>query len=146
MRIVTAHRSNLYQTSMGMLWAGLEQCLVITLGSAPTLPALRQVKLGFIRSFGSSLVSLVDLRSHWRRGHSSKSSGQGSASGRSSGDEKAPTNVVICERVRPTDVDIEAARQTLPSNDRNLYDSYEVMGDEYESGRPLHSASVQRQI
>lgn len=144
MRIVTAHRTNIYQTSMGMLWAGLEQCLVISLGSAPTLPALRQVKLGFIRSFGSSLASLVDLRSHWRRGHGSKSGGQGSASGRSSGDEKAPPNVVICERVRPTDVDVEAARQTLTADNRNLYDSYEVMADEFDSERPLHSASAHR--
>lgn len=144
MRIVTAHRTNIYQTSMGMLWAGLEQCLVITLGSAPTLPALRQVKLGFIRNFGSSLASLVDLRSHWKRGHGSKSGGQGSASGRSSGDEKAPSNVVICERVRPTDVDVEAARQTLPASDRNLYDSYEVMVEEYESEHRLHSATAHR--
>lgn len=133
MRMVTVHRTNIYQTSMGMLWAGLEQCLIITLGSAPKLPALRQVKLGSIRNFGSSLASLVGLRSHWRRGHGSKSGGQGSASGRSSGDEKAPPNVVICERARPTEVDVEAARQTFPANARNLYDSYEVMADECES-------------
>lgn len=144
MRIVTTHKSSLYQASMGMLWAGLEQCLVIILGSAPTLPALRQVKLGFIHNFGSSLASLVDLRSHWRRGHGSKSGGQGSASERSSGDEKVPSNIVICERVGPTEVDIEAGRQTISANDRNLYDSYEVTADEYESQRPLHPVSAHR--
>lgn len=50
MRIITAQQeTSITQTSMGMLWAGLEQCLVITLGAAPTLPALRQTKLKFLR-------------------------------------------------------------------------------------------------
>lgn len=137
MRIVTAHQSNLYHTSLGMLWAGLEQCLVITLGTAPTLPALRQTKLQFLRTIGSSLASLVDLKSHWKRGRGSKPSDQGSPSESSSGDEKAPANTVICERVPPADVDIEAARWTPPVTDRNLYDSYEVMADEEETGHQL---------
>ena len=146
MRLVTAHESNLYRVSWGMLWAGIEQCLVIALGSVPTPPALRQIKIGFIHNLGSSLASLVDLRNHWRSGHGSKSGGQGSPSGMSSGEEKAPTNTAICERACPTDVDVEAARRTISANDRNLYDSYEVMADEFGSEHPLHSASAHRYV
>ncbi|KAL1850212.1 hypothetical protein Daus18300_013012 [Diaporthe australafricana] len=146
MRIVTAHESTIHETALGMLWAGLEQCLVIILGSAPTLPALRQMNLGFLRSFGTSLTSLVDLRSHWRRGHgsSSKPGGQASGSARSSGDEKAPSNAVVCERVPPPAAfDLEAARRTPSAESRNLYDSYEVMPDDYLGTRcdpPQHPA------
>ncbi|KAK2615037.1 hypothetical protein N8I77_001816 [Diaporthe amygdali] len=141
MRIVTAHHSNLHETALGMLWAGLEQCLVIILGTAPTLPAIRQMKLGFLRSFGTSLASLVE-RSPWRRGHSSTPGGKGSESPRSSGDEKAAPNAVICERAPHTTVDVEAASGTFSANNRNLYDSYEVMPDEIESEPPLRSASA----
>lgn len=142
MRIVTAHQSNLYQTSMGMLWAGLEQCLVIILGSAPTLPPLRQIELGAFRSLGVSLASLIDLRSNWRRGRGS-SGRTDSAFPRSSGDEKARANIVICESSPPNDVvNVQATQGTHSAKRQNLFDSYERMPDEKEEERPLHGAAV----
>jgi hypothetical protein len=58
MRMVTAARGSLYAAADGMLWAGLEQCLVIILGSAPTLPALRQVNfVGWISASFSSITN-----------------------------------------------------------------------------------------
>lgn len=143
MRIVTAHQSNLYQTSMGMLWAGLEQCLVIILGSAPTLPPLRQIELGVFRSLGVSLASLVDLRSHWRRGRGS-SGRDGSASLRSSGDEKTRADIVVCQSGPPNQnvVNVQATQGAHSSKRQNLFDSFERMPDEQEEERPLHGAAV----
>lgn len=139
MRIVTAHQSNLYQTAMGMLWAGLEQCLVITLGSAATLPPLRRLELSFFPSFSTSLASLVGLMSHWRLGKTS-SDGQDNSSERNSDNEKAQNNVITCRSLAPNDTVVEAATWSLLADDRNLYDSYECMPEQHEPGHSRGSA------
>lgn len=100
------------------------------------------MKLGFLRSFGASLASLVDLRSHWRRECVSGPSRQRNASVRRNGGEKPAPEAVICELSPPTAVDLEAARWTLSADNRNLYDSYEVMPDDYETERPLRPTSA----
>ncbi|CAG8953373.1 hypothetical protein HYFRA_00010118 [Hymenoscyphus fraxineus] len=55
MRIVTDAHQSLYTSAYGILWAGLEQCLVIILGSAPPLAAIR--KLDFVDWISKSLSS-----------------------------------------------------------------------------------------
>jgi hypothetical protein len=71
MRILTATNQSLYTSADGMLWAGLEQCLVIILGSAPPLAALRQ--LDFVNRITASLPSIemsslfTSLKSYGRR-------------------------------------------------------------------------------
>jgi hypothetical protein len=57
MRIVTDAHQSLYTSADGILWAGLEQCLVIILGSAPPLAAIR--KLDFVDWISKSLSSVA---------------------------------------------------------------------------------------
>lgn len=83
MRIITAREENLYQTAWGILWASVEQSLVVILGSVPTLPALRKLEFGFLRSFGSSIVSLLDIRSSRRNGYGGMTGNPGSRFDRS---------------------------------------------------------------
>lgn len=113
MRIITSHETSLYQTSLGMLWAGLEQCVVITLGSAPTLPALRQLDFGFLRSFGTSLASLVGVGDHWKRGGSSRQGPQDSTPARSDDDMMQPYGVVPHKYPAAFIRDVEADERTF---------------------------------
>jgi len=57
MRMVTDAPQSLYSSADGILWAGLEQCLVIILGSAPPLAAIR--KLDFVDWISKSLSSVA---------------------------------------------------------------------------------------
>lgn len=96
-----------------MLWAGLEQCVVITLGSAPTLPALRQLDIGFLRSFGTSLASLVGVGDHWKRGGSSRQGPQDSTPVRSGDDMMQPYGVVPHKYPAAFIRDVEADERTF---------------------------------
>ncbi|KAM7188989.1 hypothetical protein V8F33_010323 [Rhypophila sp. PSN 637] len=81
MRIVISHDLTLHQSAVGMLWALLEQCLVIALGSAPILASTRRLEI--VKSWTASIASLVDrsplgsLRGSKRDGHSTGSDGAG---------------------------------------------------------------------
>ena len=58
MRVATAREQNLFRTAWGMLWASIEQSMVVILGSVPTLPVIRKLEFSFIRNFSASLASL----------------------------------------------------------------------------------------
>lgn len=75
MRIITSHDQTLHQSALGMLWALLEQGLVIALGSAPVLASVR--RLDIVKSWSASIASLVDRRSGLFSSRSRGSSGKG---------------------------------------------------------------------
>lgn len=70
LKTTTAQSSNVdaqYKASLGVLWSGLEETLVIIMGCVPTLRSLTKLEFRAFSSFRSSLSSLL-------RGKRSKSS------------------------------------------------------------------------
>ncbi|KAM7183334.1 integral membrane protein [Naviculisporaceae sp. PSN 640] len=90
MRIVISHDLTLHQSAVGMLWALLEQCLVIALGSAPILASIR--RLDIVKSWSASLASLVDrsplVSLRGTRGGSSKRGGNSKEASNGAGSRK----------------------------------------------------------
>lgn len=80
MRIVISHDLTLHQSAEGMLWALLEQSLVIAMGSAPVLAAIR--RLPIVKSFSASLASLVEKTPLGSFMGSRKGSNSGGSGGR----------------------------------------------------------------
>ncbi|KAI1433458.1 hypothetical protein GGR50DRAFT_502673 [Xylaria sp. CBS 124048] len=57
--VTTAKAHSVYPESVVILWAGLEQGLVIIINCIPALRAIKLMEQPFIRSIGSSLVSIL---------------------------------------------------------------------------------------
>jgi hypothetical protein len=120
MRIITAAHQNLYTSAEGMLWAGLEQCLVIMLGSAPPLAALRNLDL--VNKISASLSSIAktslfaSLKTHGRK--STDRRGGANGSGQSSSDAIKPAGPY--ERA-PSDHDIKAVTTIKQTTTNGVY-------------------------
>ncbi|KAI2777728.1 hypothetical protein F4815DRAFT_480482 [Daldinia loculata] len=57
-----------YEQSLGVFWANVEQCFVVIMGCAPSLPAFIKFYFPFVRRASRSLASLPG-RSHSRSGN-----------------------------------------------------------------------------
>lgn len=119
MRIVTDAHQSLYTSAYGILWAGLEQCLVIILGSAPPLAAIR--KLDFVDWISKSLSSVASGSLFTSRKTRQKKSAGGLGD---SGSEKSSGEVIKPSDWRErdnSDRTIEATTTIYQSSSRGTY-------------------------